>query len=137
MTTLDGEDKRTQAAVLYLQGYTQAQVGARLGVAGCTVSTWLSDLRAEWKANAARDRFERIAKGLEELRLVAQAAWRVSDLRLVLKTLDIRFRVLGAYTVKLIPVQQTIPWDAIAATPADPIEARLAHHTTNGEAHAD
>ena len=53
--TMSDEEKRTQAAVLCLQGHTQEEIGARLGVARNTVSTWLSGLREEWVRNAARE----------------------------------------------------------------------------------
>lgn len=136
--TLTDEERRTRAAVLYLQGLTQAQIGAELGVAGNTVSTWLSGLREEWKANAARDRMERIAEGLAKLDLLELTAWKGGDLRLVMKCIDIRFRVLGAYRPNVLVLQPSA-WDAITIPPDhDPVESRLAGvqchtngHTTN------
>ena len=136
--TMTDEEKRTRAAILCLQGHTQEEIGARLGVAQNTVSVWLSGLRDEWVKNAARDRIERIAEGLAKLDLAEVAAWAAGDLRAVLKCIDIRFRVLGAYNFKLtVTSRPPLDWDAIAspAQEPDPVETRLARYQENG--HAD
>jgi transposase-like protein len=111
--TMASDDRQTVAAILMLQGHTQKEISQQLGVAQNTVSVWLSEIAKEWKERAFADRQARIAEALAKLDLVEKMLWMLRDFKLVLRCLDMRFKVLGAYKPDTVIVQQPIPWDAI------------------------
>jgi hypothetical protein len=120
------EELKTQAVVLYLQGWPVTRIAQQTGLPHPTVSRTLDAVRNVWKAGVERDRLERVAEGLAKLDLLEATAWANGALPLVLRCIDIRFRVLGAYKPTSVVVS-TVPWDAIAlGTDDDPIERRLA-----------
>jgi hypothetical protein len=126
---MDSEERKTRAAELYLKGMTQGAIARELGCEQCTVSRDLSDIREEWKANAVRDRAVRIAEGLAKLDLLEEALWKCGMYSLVLKCIDIRFKVMGAYqTFGLVVPTAVLDWNAILddTDPADVIERRIA-----------
>jgi hypothetical protein len=75
------DERRQKVANLYLQGRTQRQIGAALGVDHSTVCRDLRALRRHWQQAAAGDFQERAAVELariDHLETVAWAAWESS-----------------------------------------------------------
>jgi len=112
------EERKTRVAELYLQGFRQYQIADRLGCSEASVSRDVDELRDVWKRLRQEERLERIAEGLAKLDLLESVAWGTGNWRAVLKCLDMRFRVLGAYKPDMLVVQ-TVPWDRIAGCDAD------------------
>lgn len=74
--------RRAEAARLYLQGCSQAQIAERMGVHRSQITRDLAALRAEWRAKAADHTEEWVAEELARLAAVeaeAWAAWRRSQ----------------------------------------------------------
>lgn len=71
-----------------------------------------------------RDRAEQIAEAFVELDRVKEAAWERGDLRSVLKCIDMKLRVPGAYKpdAVVVPVQ-SLDWNALLAP--NPTELKL------------
>jgi transposase len=93
----EAEERRTQAIVLYLRCVEQRAIAATLGVAESTVSAWLSGYKRELKERAAEDRLQQILVAMAKLDLVEQHLWAGCQWKLLLKCIDIRLRVLGAF----------------------------------------
>ena len=69
------DERRQKVANLYLQGRTQRQIGAALGVDHSTVCRDLSALRRQWQQAAAGDFQERAAVELARIDHVETVAW--------------------------------------------------------------
>lgn len=122
------EERKTRVAELYLKGNPQYLIARDLGCSESQVSKDLAELKTLWRERAAEDRLQRIAEGLAKLDLLERTLWAANLPSLLLRCLDIRFRVLGAYKecVAVIHAPPTaFPWDALASDGC-PIEARIA-----------
>jgi hypothetical protein len=75
-------ERRRDVADLYLQGWTQMEIAARLGVAQATISEDLSEVRRQWRESAMHD-FELARqmelRKLDRLEREAWAAWERSQ----------------------------------------------------------
>jgi hypothetical protein len=74
--------RRQQVAELYIQGWTQVAIAAKLAISQTTICHDLAKLRAEWRASAQRDfdllRAEELQK-IDRLEREAWAAWERSQ----------------------------------------------------------
>jgi hypothetical protein len=66
--------RQQQVADLYLQGMTQMEVAAKLGLCQSEVSRCLSRMRAEWKLSVVLDMSDRIAQETVKLDRLERAA---------------------------------------------------------------
>lgn len=131
----EAEERRTKVAELFLRGLPQHRIARELGCSQSCVSKDLDAVRAEMQERASADRAGRIAEALAKLDLAEALLWQQGNLKLLLRCLDMRFRVLGAYKVQLL-LPTGVPWDAVAdPRPSDEeaIEGRLADADRNGE----
>lgn len=72
---LPKEDRRAQAAKLYVRGWTTRQIGQHLGVSHVTVALDLKELRAEWQESRLSAYDEWIAVELAKLGEIESEAW--------------------------------------------------------------
>lgn len=68
--------RRYQVADLYLQGYTLAEVGKRVGVVASTILRDLRAIREVWKERAAATYHEQLAEQLARIDKVEHEAWK-------------------------------------------------------------
>jgi predicted transcriptional regulator len=69
------EQRRQQAAELYLKGTTQAEIARELNVSQATISDDLKAIRREWRDSRIRDFDEAVAMELKKLDHLEREAW--------------------------------------------------------------
>ncbi len=74
-TPIEREDDLRQIAMMYLQGKTQAAIGALLGLSQKQISYDLADIRARWRKETTYNLDEHKAQELARLDAIERECW--------------------------------------------------------------
>jgi hypothetical protein len=120
------DERRAVVAFYYLNGASQTEIAEKVGCCQGTVSLTIKGLRDGWVCDITRDRQLQVADAYAKLKLVEQVACQRGDVRAVMKAIDLRMKILGAYKIQIVHTPP-LDWDAVAAAPSrpDPVEQRL------------
>lgn len=69
------EDRRTQVARLYTQGYSQWEIARQFGVSQAIISIDISTIREQWQKATLRDTEVKVKEELAKIELTEREAW--------------------------------------------------------------
>lgn len=78
-STLSRIERRKRVAELYLQGFTQTQIGSQFGVNQSTICFDLKCIRKEWRKSTIRDFDDAKAIELQKIDQLEREAWKAWD----------------------------------------------------------
>jgi len=99
--------RRREVAALRLQGFTEREIASELAAKGfvnpktgkawtqATINGDLKAIREDWRARAAQDIAEHIARILAELSEVKRSAWVEKDYQAILRAIEKEAKILG------------------------------------------